>query len=382
MSYTMTFDASHKVGRGGGHIQGFLRHIARDVDLEEGFSFPHTNANIVADRTAMNFTRVNDGAMGFRALTSVDGQPPSREFATYLEARLASVKKPLRKDAVVIRGIILQLDPKWFDDNDPEWRERGLTSEAIANIEASLGWAREEFGHENIVGFSVHLDEYSPQLQIIMTPVTTDGRLSQKDFFKGPSDFRRQHKELREHMEAAGYDVEHRVTERSREHLRSSEFQAAADRIRDTAEDVEADKATYERLLASLTNRKINLDVREERFSEKERMLAVERSEARNAYDAARESDRNSTAAQIGAQRARELAERDRDLLRATFERLDQIPPDVDRWLDKAKFDGRPARAYFNEAAAKARAARAEVQKLIEKEQHPQHGERDWNPQR
>ena len=361
MSYTMTFDASHKVGRGGGHGQAFVRHIARDVDLGAGFQFAHANKNIIPGRTALNFTRVNDGAGAFRTLRSVGGKAPSNELEGYLNTRLAVVKKPLRKDAVVMRGVILQLDPKWFDDNNADWRENGLNKEAVTHLGASLDWACEEFGQKNIVGFSVHLDEYSPQLQVMFTPVTPDGRLSQKDFFKGPADFRRQHKELREYMEAAGYDVELRVTERSREHLSSSEFQAKADRLRNAAEDVEDDKATYETLLVSLTNRETNLDGREAGVVARELKLAAVLEATSKASAAAESSQRSARVAQVAARRTLDEAEREREQLRATNARLEQIPPDIDRWLDKVKFAGKPARQYYDADAAKARANRVEV---------------------
>lgn len=82
------------------------------------------------------------------------------------------------------------------------------------------------------MGGSIHLDEHSPQLQVMITPVTQDGRVSQKDFFKGPGDFKRQHRELRAYMEKFGYEVEHAVTERSTKHLSSSEFQVRAVRTK------------------------------------------------------------------------------------------------------------------------------------------------------
>lgn len=382
MSYTMTFDASHKVKDGGGHAKNFFRHIARDVDLQAGFQFSHSNKNIVPDRTRLNFTRVNDGAGGFRSLQSVDGNPPSQELEDYLTSRRATVVGRKRKDAVPIRGVILQLDPKWFDDYNPDWRENGMNREAIDNMNASMAWACNEFGQQNIVGFSLHLDEYSPQLQVLVTPVTEDGRLSQKDFFPGPSDMRRQHKELRLHMEAAGYDVEIKVTERSTEHLNSSEFQAKADRMRDEAEEVEAEKATYETLLRSLGNRKINLDDREASIVRKELELAAARAEAQRIAEATEAGQRTAKASQLASQRATEEAERERDQLRTANERLQEIPPDIDRWLDKVKFAGKPAREYFNEAAARARTSRAEVQRLIDggAETLPQLGSR--NPQR
>lgn len=362
----MTYDASHKVGRGSGHALTFFRHIARDADIAAGFSFGYSNRNIVLERTHLNFTRVNDGVGGFRALGSVDGRPPSQEFDDYLSIRLATVKRPLRKDAVLIRGLILQLDPVWFVDNNPEWQTEGMNPEAISHMNAAMSWACKEFGQQNVVGFSLHLDEYSPQLQVLMTPVTEDGRLSQKDFFRGPRDLMRQHKELRAHMDAAGYDVELRVTERSKEHLSSSEFQAKANRLREVVADVEDEKAAYETFRRSLTNREANLDVRESGLAAREQKLAAERVQTARALEAAQEAERDARSARAAALRSREEAERERDRLRATADQLQRIPPDIDRWLDKAKFGGKPAREYFDAAAAKAGAARLEVAQMMD----------------
>lgn len=231
----MTFDASLKVKRGGGHVKGLVRHIARDADEADGFTFVHANENIDPDLTGLNWSFVNDGAGGFRRLRSFEGAPPSDELSNYLDTRLATVAATLRKDAVVMRPLILQLDPKWFEDHNPDWRRNGLNDEAQRYTEESLKWALEEFGHANVVGGSLHCDEVNPQLHVLVTPVTSDGRLSQKDFFKGPGDFKRQHKELRERMAAAGYDVEHKVTARSTEHLSSGEYQATADRAKKAA---------------------------------------------------------------------------------------------------------------------------------------------------
>ncbi len=208
MGYTMTFDASHKVKADGGHARQFERHLARDADERAGFAFGHSNESIDPARTPLNHSFVNDGAGGFRRLAvtrDAEGneRPPSAELGDYLAARLATVRKPLRSDAVVMRGIVLQLDPTWFDDHNPDWRATGLNAEGRRLTQETLAWAAEEFGQENIVGGALHLDEHSPQLQLVMTPVTDDGRLSQKYFFKCPGDLKRHHRSLREHMIAA-----------------------------------------------------------------------------------------------------------------------------------------------------------------------------------
>lgn len=290
MSYTATFDASHKVKATGPHRVNFERHIARDVDQLHGFAFGHQNSNIDPARTSLNITCVNDGHGGFRKLAvthSDDGKrrPPSAEIGDYLNARLGIVKSKLRKDAVVMRPVILQLDPVWFEEHNPDWRKRGLNEQARKHVAAQLEWARSEFGHENLVGYSMHLDESSPQLQLLVTPVTKDGRLSQKDYFKGPSDLRRQHKESREALAASGYDVDFSVSSRSTEHLSSAEYAAKSNEVREKAADVDAREA-------KTTAHERRLDVRERGLSERE-VEGFERgwAEGRNAAESAVRAD-------------------------------------------------------------------------------------------
>lgn len=328
MGYTMTFDASHKVKADGGHARQFERHLARDADERAGFAFGHSNPNIDADRTHLNQSFVNDGAGGFRALAVTrddegKARPPSAEIGDYLAARLSTVKKPLRKDAVVMRGIVLQLDPKWFDEHNPDWRENGLNDEGRRLTNVTLAWASEEFGQANVVGGALHLDEHSPQLQLIVTPVTDDGRLSQKDFFKGPGDLKRQHRSLREHMIAAGYDADLSVSSRSKEHLSSDEFADKAEQARsgeafavqaaETLAQADADRIVDEQTAEveefALVYRSRRLDDRERDLAGEHMEVATdrlqvaqERRKAQKAIDAAK-------ATQIAAHEARLDAE-------------------------------------------------------------------------
>lgn len=290
MTYTATFDASHKVKAAGPHRVNFERHIARDVDQAHGFTFGHQNPNIDPARTSLNITRVNDGHGGFRKLAVAAGEqgkrrPPSAEIGDYLDTRLETVKNKLRIDAVVMRPIVLQLDPAWFEEHNPTWRTAGLNNQARKHVSAQLTWARREFGHENLVAYSLHLDETNPQLQLLVTPVTSDGRLSQKDFFKGPSDLRRQHKESREALAASGYDVDFRVSSRSIEHLSSSEYASKSDEVREKAADVDAREA-------KATAHELRLDVRERGLRERE-VEGFERgwAEGRDAAESAARAD-------------------------------------------------------------------------------------------
>lgn len=278
MSYTLTFDASHKVKTGGSHVKGFLRHVGRDADERQGIKHRHSNKNLDAGRTHLNETLIGDGSGGFSPAKS------SRQLEEALNARLEAVEGKLRKDAVVMRPFILQIDPDWYDEHCPNWRDGELTEEAKKLHEAMLSWAVFKYGAENIIGASLHLDEYNPQLHVIFTPVTADGRLSQKDFFKGPSDLKQVHDEFRKYMRDAGLDVDMTRTRRSTEHLSSAEFQKKADRITAEAEELfiemNALDQVVERTVADLARQQTELDEEVDELIAERQKAAQERQEA------------------------------------------------------------------------------------------------------
>ncbi|WP_285364833.1 plasmid recombination protein [Microbacterium sp. LMC-P-041] len=346
MAFTMTFDASVKVKRGA-HARNLFRHIARDVDQAAGFDFPQLNVNIDSARTPLNVTVVNDGHGGFRSPASVEGRPPSDELNDYLQKRLTSVHRALRRDAVLMRPIVLQLDPAWFASNNADWRQSRLNAEARRYMGASLDWLCGEFGRTNVVGWSLHLDEYHPQLQVLMTPVTDDGRLSQKDFFKGPHDLKRQHRELREAVAASGYDVEYRVTERSREHLSSSDFQARAERLRAEAQMLADARENAEMLRMRMHARLSAVDDREAELAKREREAESLKSSSRQIQQDAQELEQSARLARATALRAREDAEMERARLEHASARLEALPPFFERWLDRSSSKGRPLRERF-----------------------------------
>lgn len=306
MGWTTTFDASHKVRASGGHAVTFMRHIARDEDAANGFVFGHSNKGIDASRSHLNRTMVNDGSGGYRVpvvTTTEDGvRPPSAELGDYLDSRLATVKKPLRKDAVVARPLVFKLDPAWYDEHCPDWRENGLNEAALALHDEALKFA-ERFGggQQNIVGYSDHLDEAGyPERQIVFTPVTDDGRLSQKDYFPNPAAMKRMHKELREHLRATcGYDADMRVADRSTEHLNSRDFSAMADRIKRTDAKsqrewkrvVAADAAVLKKSAdvakesAAVTARALQIGAAERAVEDERRRLDEERERLRGALE-------------------------------------------------------------------------------------------------
>lgn len=362
MSWTVTYDASPeaKVKATGSHAVNRDRHLGRAPDIAAGFDFGHRNPNIDPVRSVMNESFVNDGNGGFRvpAVTKDPkgkDRPPSAEFADYRNTRLAQVKKPLRKDAVIIRGVMLQLDPKWFDAHCPDWRVDGLNDEARRLVQAQLTWACQEFGQQNIVGGSLDLDETSPHLQLSVVPVTDDGRLAQKDYFQGPGHFRKQRKELCDALETVGYDPQRTATARSTERTSSAEYAHTADKARATLavaqrdgkklweerQQVRAEKAELDEVAKSIREDRQGLDAQLEevprlRHKAKQDAIVEARADARKEVTDARIAAREAQQRADEAERVYRAAVRDLLALREQIQQqidsnpLPPAPPNYD----------------------------------------------------
>lgn len=154
----------------------------------EGRYKTHSNKEIDRSKTHLNIDAFIDG----------------KKIETLVEERLErdySGKRALRKDAVVVREIIAQPSADYFEGMNDEEKKARLE----IFIGDSYSWFAEEFGAENVLGYSGHLDETNPHVHFAIMPMTQDGRVSQKDFFKGPSDLKRQHRQFREHMNNLGW---------------------------------------------------------------------------------------------------------------------------------------------------------------------------------
>lgn len=206
MSYTLSFDASLKVKKS--QVKGLANHNFREL-LDGGFN--HGNENIKDDLTKNNQSYYYNQELGRHIRCSDISQ-----IKESLGTRLATVKKPLRKDAVVARGLILQLDPEWYEEN------KDKPNSAYSDM---LSWASKTFGKENIVGFSVHKDETNPHMHMLFTPVTSDGRLNQKEWFSDPASLRAMHDDFRSHMINRGYNISLERKPR-RKHMSEQEYKA------------------------------------------------------------------------------------------------------------------------------------------------------------
>lgn len=185
---TLSFHAGTEGKTKRGNLKGVLNHMLRKtMDKHKN----HGNELIDPALTKNNIDWTKD-------------KKPVDELVDERLERDYKGKKKLRSDAVVLREIIVQPSPDVFVGlSEAEKRQM-----AIKFTEDSLKWFDEEFGVENVMAASIHMDETNPHTHVMVMPMTEDGRLSQKDFFKGPAGLKRQHREFREHMNNRGWDFD------------------------------------------------------------------------------------------------------------------------------------------------------------------------------
>lgn len=166
--------------------KGMARHTQRKTKGTEN----HSNKDIDKDLTKYNIDY------------KVKGKTADEVIEDRLENEYKGRRK-LRKDHVVLREIITQPSPEMFEGMTIVEKQKMMNK----FVGDALPWFMKEFGKENIVGASAHLDETNPHAHVMVMPMK-DGRVSQTEFFKGPGDLKRQHAEYRKHMIAKGWDFE------------------------------------------------------------------------------------------------------------------------------------------------------------------------------
>lgn len=196
MSY-LSLDVSQKITMS--DVKGYSKHVFRKT---KGVT-NHSNQEIDVSRTDMNIDfRIGSERDGFKYFDERFEQ----RFADYNSTTKTGKQRKLRKDAVVVRGLVLQPSADVFEGmSDSEKLEK---MRAFAKTSLAFLYTDKAFGFDNVVGASVHMDETNPHMHVAIMPMTQDGRLSQKDFFKGPQHLQQLHKDYREYMNANGWSFE------------------------------------------------------------------------------------------------------------------------------------------------------------------------------
>ena len=339
MSYTLSCDASLKI-KLSSHADRvrYIYHCCRDA-LESTYGpLNHSNENIDMSRTRMNATYVYDQKTDRMVYTrDID------DVISTIDDRINDVVNNMsrvRKDTVCIRGLIMQVDPRYFKNiTDVHEREKAVQDSTYA----MLDWARDYFGHANVIAAELHNDESNPHVHIQIIPVDNDGCLRQKRWFSGPQAMGIMHKSARQYMRDRGYDIllsnkgnmDDKLKRLNEKDMRSlDELRTYIDNLHNHAHELDEREQeidmTYQSHVRELNEREQEIDMtyqsrmrsldeREQEMDEREQEI-----NAREQYVNVQTQSLNNQIQSLDAQK-RALDERERDIdrmYRETQERL------------------------------------------------------------
>jgi hypothetical protein len=122
----------------------------------------HSNEDIDQEKSNLNKEYIEHGS--YRA-----------EVNERIE-RFRQSSRKIRKDAVVLAEGVATASPEFFDGKSRE--------EVMAYFDDVFEFCKSEFGEQNLVHFTVHMDETTPHAHFGFTPIK-DGTLSWKNYFDG-----------------------------------------------------------------------------------------------------------------------------------------------------------------------------------------------------
>lgn len=122
----------------------------------------HSNEDIDQEKSNLNKEYIEHGS--YRA-----------EVNERIE-RFRESSRKIRKDAVVLAEGIATASPEFFEGKSRE--------EVMAYFDDVFEFCKSEFGEQNLVHFTVHMDETTPHAHFGFTPIK-DGTLSWKNYFDG-----------------------------------------------------------------------------------------------------------------------------------------------------------------------------------------------------
>ena len=212
----LSFDASVKIKSSGrfastktnktgfGSVAGYIRHIDRGTDRKNGCEVGHSNPDINPDFTLENESYYKDsGGVWQETEKSKDMLDAVNRRIEYAKEHGARIYTGGKNDTVIVRPLVVQLDGDVVAEHEDTWAWD------------VIGILEEQFGKENITGFSIHKDETNVHLHAAFVPCyetekngKTKAVLSQTKFFKNPKQLAGLHKKIRKSLLDKGYEIE------------------------------------------------------------------------------------------------------------------------------------------------------------------------------
>lgn len=180
-------------------IKGYFQYLAREIDVKNGNEIYGYHESIDRSKTLNNITCFKDANGKFQRCKSADdlmGAYERRindvEVKRHLNGKDIILKgqKALKKNSCVLRPIVIQA-------------EGHVDNKFFVNAINLLG---HQVGEENIIGFSIHHDETSSHMHVLVVPVSGHSLDQQKVLPNTPKKTEAFHKRMREGMRNRGYE--------------------------------------------------------------------------------------------------------------------------------------------------------------------------------
>lgn len=178
MSYSIVRVSKVKSGT---NTTGIQKHVQRENNNYENEDIDHS-------KTHLNYDLVNDNKQNFNNL--IDEK---------IEQNYTG-KRKIRTDAVKHIDGLITSDNEFFNNQTSEDTKRFF--------EHAKDFLEQEYGKDNLLYATVHMDEKTPHMHFGVVPITDDGRLSAKEVVGNKKALTKFQDRFNEHVKQRGYDLE------------------------------------------------------------------------------------------------------------------------------------------------------------------------------
>lgn len=168
--------------KSGVNTTGIQKHVQRE-------NKNYNNKDIDPEKTEQNYDLIH-------------GQE-KQNYKELIEKRIEegyTGKRKIRSDAIRHVDGIITSDNEFFNDMDPD--------QVKQYFQDSLEFLEAEYGKENMLYATVHLDESTPHMHFGFVPLTEDGRLSAKEVVGNKKALTQFQDRYNKFMNEKGYDLE------------------------------------------------------------------------------------------------------------------------------------------------------------------------------
>ncbi|MGW7816516.1 MobV family relaxase [Staphylococcus xylosus] len=167
--------------KSGANTTGIQKHVQRENNNYENEDIDHS-------KTHLNYDLVNDNKQNFNNL-----------IEEKIEQNYTS-KRKIRTDAVKHIDGLITSDNEFFNNQTSEDTKRFF--------EQAKQFLEQEYGKDNLLYATVHMDEKTPHMHYGVVPITDDGRLSAKEVVGNKKALTEFQDRFNEYVKQRGYDLE------------------------------------------------------------------------------------------------------------------------------------------------------------------------------